>query len=50
MANVSNIRGIQVFSSDGRYLKTLNLPAGVPFGWAFNPNGDLVVTSRTKVY
>jgi hypothetical protein len=47
---VSDIKGIQVFSPDGRYLKTIKLPAGLPFGMAFNPNGDLVVTSRTKVY
>jgi DNA-directed RNA polymerase subunit RPC12/RpoP len=47
---VSDIKGIQVFSSDGRYLKTIKLPDGVPFGMAFNQKGDLVVTSRVNVY
>jgi hypothetical protein len=47
---VSDIKGIQVFDPDGRYLKTIQLPEGVPFGMAFDQKGNLFVTNRTKVY
>ncbi len=47
---VSDIKGIQVFDPNGRYLKTIQLPDGVPFGMAFDQKGNLVVTSRTEVY
>jgi hypothetical protein len=47
---VSDIHGIQVFSADGRYLKTIKIPSGVPFGMTFASNGNLLVTNRTNVY
>jgi DNA-binding beta-propeller fold protein YncE len=46
---VSDISGVQVFDGDGRYLRTIKLPSGVPFGLVFD-NEHLFVTNRTDIY
>lgn len=45
---VSDIKGIQVFDSNGRYL-TVFKPAGSAFGMVFNDKGELFIAARTKV-
>jgi len=45
---VSDIKGIQVFDGDGRYL-TIFKPEGVAFGMVFNDKNELFVAARTKV-
>ncbi|MFN2577585.1 MAG: hypothetical protein ABR607_07840 [Pyrinomonadaceae bacterium] len=45
---VSDIKGVQVFDSDGRYLTSFN-PGGVAFGMVFNDKNELLIVSRTKV-
>lgn len=45
---VSDIKGIQVFDSDGRYL-TVFKPGGSAFGMVFNDKNELVVAARNKV-
>lgn len=45
---VSDIKGIQVFDSDGRYLSTFKAE-GVAFGMVFNDQNELIVAARTKV-
>ncbi|MGH2521649.1 MAG: ribosomal protein L7/L12 [Anaerolineales bacterium] len=44
---VSDIKGIQVFDSEGRYLKTIRVE-GVAFGMAFNDQNELLVVSNTE--
>lgn len=47
---ISDIYGIKIFESDGRYLDTIDV-IGVAFGLAFNPQNQLVAVSNTpKVY
>jgi sugar lactone lactonase YvrE len=47
---VSDIDGISVFVSDGRYLDEFNVPGGVAFGIQFDDQGNLwVVTNQPKV-
>ena len=45
---VSDIKGIQVFDSDGRYL-TVFKADGIAFGMVFNDQNELVVAARNKV-
>ena len=45
---VSDIKGIQVFDSNGRYI-TVFKPAGSAFGMVFNDKGELFIAARTKV-
>jgi streptogramin lyase len=45
---VSDIKGIQVFDSEGRYLAVFK-PAGVAFGMVFNDRNELLVVARNKV-
>ena len=45
---VSDIKGIQVFDSDGRYL-TVFKTGGSAFGMVFNDKNELVIAARNKV-
>ena len=45
---VSDIKGVQVFDSDGRYL-TVFKPDGPAFGMVFNDKNELLVAARNKV-
>jgi DNA-binding beta-propeller fold protein YncE len=45
---VSDIKGIQIFDADGRYLK-LYKPEGHAFGMVFNDKNELFVAARNKV-
>ncbi len=46
---VSDVKGIQVFSADGRYLETFDTE-GVAFGLAFSDQGDLwAVTNSPRI-
>jgi streptogramin lyase len=45
---VSDIRGIQVFDGNGRYL-TVFKPQGMAFGMVMNDKGELFVAARTHV-
>jgi streptogramin lyase len=45
---VSDIKGIQVFDSEGRYLTSFR-PDGVAFGMVFNDRNELLVVARNKV-
>jgi streptogramin lyase len=45
---VSDIQGIQVFDSDGRFLQSFRLD-GLASGMTFNDQNELLVVSRTKV-
>ncbi|HVF27940.1 MAG TPA: 6-bladed beta-propeller [Pyrinomonadaceae bacterium] len=46
---VSDIKGIQVFDGDGRYLTTFK-PSPIAFGMVFNDNKELFVAARTQVF
>jgi sugar lactone lactonase YvrE len=45
---VGDVKGIQVFDSNGRYLQAFKVE-GVPSGIVFNDNNELFVVARTKV-
>jgi DNA-binding beta-propeller fold protein YncE len=45
---VSDIKGIQVFDSNGRYLDVFK-PASVAFGMVFNDQNELFIAARTQV-
>ena len=45
---VSDVKGIQVFDSDGRYLSVFK-PGGSAFGMVFNDKNELVIAARNKV-
>jgi DNA-binding beta-propeller fold protein YncE len=45
---VSDIKGLQVFDSNGRYLTTFK-PEGMAFGMLFNDKGELFIAGRTQV-
>lgn len=45
---VSDIKGVQVFDSDGRYL-TFFKPDGPASGMVFNDKNELLVVERKKV-
>lgn len=47
-AFVSDIKGIQVFDSDGRYLNIFKVD-GPAFGMIFNDKNELIVAARNKV-
>lgn len=46
---VSDIKGIQVFDTDGRYLETFKVDGNVAFGMVFNDKNELFVAARTQV-
>jgi len=45
---VSDIKGVQVFDSEGRYLSVFK-PDGVAFGMVFNDRNELLIAARNKV-
>ncbi len=45
---VSDIKGVQVFDTNGRYLRSFK-PDGITSGMLFNDNGELFIAARTKV-
>jgi hypothetical protein len=45
---VGDIKGIQVFDSDGQYLTNLD-SKGVAFGMVFNDKNELFVVARDRV-
>jgi len=45
---VADIKGVQVFDSDGRYL-TVFKPDGVASGMVFNDKNELLIAARNKV-
>ncbi|HKO63020.1 MAG TPA: hypothetical protein VJV03_17805, partial [Pyrinomonadaceae bacterium] len=45
---VSDIKGIQVFDSNGRYLNVFK-PQGSAFGMVFNDKGELFIAARNRV-
>lgn len=47
---VSDNKGIQVFTADGRYLDRFDIPKSVASGMAFDDNGHLWVAAREQVY
>ena len=46
---VSDVKGIQVFDPEGRYLDTFKVDGNVAFGMAFNDRNELLVAARTQV-
>jgi LSD1 subclass zinc finger protein len=46
---VSDIKGIQVFDSEGRYLDTFKVDGSIAFGMVFNDKNELFVAARTGV-
>jgi sugar lactone lactonase YvrE len=46
---VSDIKGIQVFDADGRYLDAFKVEGSVAFGMTFNDRNELFVAARTQV-
>jgi hypothetical protein len=46
---VSDIKGIQVFDSNGRYLDTFKVEGNVAFGMVFNDRNELFVAARNQV-
>ncbi|HEY0544822.1 MAG TPA: ribosomal protein L7/L12 [Pyrinomonadaceae bacterium] len=46
---VSDIKGIQVFDSNGRYLDVFKVEKNVPFGMVFNDRNELFVAARTEI-
>ncbi|HKQ51756.1 MAG TPA: hypothetical protein VJT74_05260 [Pyrinomonadaceae bacterium] len=46
---VSDIKGIQVFDSEGRYLDTFKVDGHMADGLAFNDQNELLVAGRTQV-
>ncbi len=47
---VGDIKGIQVFDPNGRYLDAFKLERDLPFGMVFNDRNELFVAARTHVY
>lgn len=47
---VSDIKGVQVFSADGRFLDVFDIPRSVASGMAFDDDGHLWVAAREQVY
>ena len=45
---VSDMKGVQVFDSEGRYLAVFK-PDGVAFGMVFNDRNELLIAARNKV-
>lgn len=46
---VSDIKGIQVFDANGRYLDVLKIERNVAFGMVFNDRNELFVAARTQI-
>ncbi len=46
---VSDIKGIQVFDANGRYLDVLKVEKSVAFGMVFNDRNELFVAARTEI-
>jgi LSD1 subclass zinc finger protein len=46
---VSDIKGIQIFDTNGRYLDVIKIEREVPFGMVFNDKNELFVAARTKI-
>lgn len=46
---VSDVKGIQVFDANGRYLDVFKVPGSVAFGLVFNDRNELIVVARNKV-
>jgi hypothetical protein len=46
---VSDIKGIQVFDTSGRYLDVFKVEGNVAFGMVFNDKNELLVASRTRI-
>lgn len=46
---VSDVKGIQVFDSNGRYLDVFKVEKGVAFGLLFNDRNELFVAARTQI-
>jgi LSD1 subclass zinc finger protein len=46
---VSDIQGVQVFDSEGRYLDTFKVDGNMADGLAFNDKNELLVAGRTQV-
>ncbi|MDT4898128.1 MAG: hypothetical protein QOH25_3205 [Acidobacteriota bacterium] len=46
---VSDIKGIQVFDANGRYLDVFKVEGNVAFGMVFNDKNELFVAARTQV-
>jgi DNA-binding beta-propeller fold protein YncE len=47
---VADIKGIQVFDDNGRYLGLFKLEKNLPFGMVFNDQNELFVAARTLLY
>lgn len=46
---VSDIKGIQVFDANGRYLDVFKVEKSVAFGMVFNDRNELFVAARTEI-
>lgn len=46
---VSDVKGIQVFDTNGRYLDVFKVEGNVAFGMVFNDKNELFVAARTKI-
>lgn len=46
---VSDIKGIQVFTTNGRYVDVIKIERNVAFGMVFNDKNELFVASRTQI-
>ncbi|HYG81530.1 MAG TPA: hypothetical protein VD861_14130, partial [Pyrinomonadaceae bacterium] len=46
---VSDVKGVQVFDGDGRYLDVFKVEGGVASGMIFNDKNELLVAARTQV-
>ena len=46
---VSDIKGIQVFDANGRYLDVFKVEKGIAFGMVFNDRNELFVAARTEI-
>ncbi|HEY5445355.1 MAG TPA: hypothetical protein VIJ87_12985, partial [Pyrinomonadaceae bacterium] len=46
---VGDIKGVQVFDSDGRFLRTFRPDGGNASGMIFNDKNELLLVDRTKV-
>ena len=46
---VSDIKGIQVFDANGRYLDVIKIERSVAFGMVFNDKDELFVAARTQI-
>src|SRR5215204_5570693 len=44
---VSDMKGVQVFDSDGRYLQVFKPDGGIAFGMIFNDRNELFIVART---